>query len=225
MIGIKAGQLEGKVGEVKATLRKFAVRKIYRMSGYQQAVERTSMKKAPGASPAGTPPHTHPRTSKKTGKNLPAFPQSIRFKVEDKGLQSRSVVGPAKPSKGRKANWAERIGKTHEFGGTARVEKRVVYRPVRAGETGTWLGIGKKAKVKKDGKGGKEIRKNLISKSVVLFRKGGKEKTFNFTIHEQKYSRGKMIFRISYQAAYPKRPFAAPALRKTIAATRQGKFG
>jgi len=127
MIGIKAGQLEGKVGEVKATLRKFAVRKIYRMSGYQQAVERTSMKKAPGASPAGTPPHTHPRTSKKTGKNLPAFPQSIRFKVEDKGLQSRSVVGPAKPSKGRKANWAERIGKTHEFGGTARVEKRVVY--------------------------------------------------------------------------------------------------
>jgi hypothetical protein len=49
-------------------------------------------------------------------------------------VESRSVVGPAKASKGRKANWAEQIGKTHEFGGYATVEKRVVYRPVRAGE-------------------------------------------------------------------------------------------
>jgi hypothetical protein len=38
-------------------------------------------------------------------------------------------------------------------------------------------------------------------------------------------SKGRAIFEISYKAKYPKRPFAAPALRKTIAATRQGKFG
>jgi len=114
MIGVKVTPFPGKVGEAREVIRKFSVRKIYRMSGFQKAVERDSMKHAPKgeASPRGTPPYTHGKISKKTGKPLPAFPQTIRFKVEEAGLQSRSVVGPTK----RKENWAERIGKTHEFG-------------------------------------------------------------------------------------------------------------
>jgi len=209
MIGATVTTLPDKVGEVRASFRKKAERAIFRMSGFQRRVEMESMKRSSGASPPGTPPHTHPRTSKK-GNTLPAFPQQVKFKVEAKGFESRSVVGPQKPSKGRRSNWAERIGKTHEFGGTATVEKRVVYRPVKAGkEEGTGL------------KG----RKGLFrSKSVVLFKDG--KKTFNFNIDQEKKDRkGNVIFHISYKATYPKRPFAAPALRKTIAATRQGKFG
>ena len=211
MIGVKVTPFPDKVGEAREAIRKYSVRKIYRMSGFQKSVERSSMKHAPKgqASPAGTPPHTHGKTSKRTGKILPAFPQRIQFNVEEAGLQSRSVVGPARASKGRKANWAEQIGRTHEFGGTSTVEKRVVYRPTRAGEGGTGL------------KGRKGA---FRSQSVVLFKDG--KKTFPFTIHkEKKMSKGRVMFKISYEAKYPKRPFAAPALRKTIAATRQGKFG
>ena len=212
MIGVNVTPLPDKVGEAREAIRKFSVRKIYRMSGYQKATERSSMKHAPKgeASPAGTPPHTHGKTSKRTGKILPAFPQRIHFKVEEQGMESRSVVGPAKASTGRKANWAEQIGRTHEFGGTATIEKRVVYRPVRPGE----------------GEGGTGLkgRKGAFrSQSVVLFKDG--KKTFPFTIDkEKKMSKGRVMFGITYQATYPKRPFAAPALRKTIAATRQGKF-
>ena len=223
MIGVKVEVFPDKVGEAREVIRKFSVRKIYRMSGFQKAVERDSMKHAPKgqASPAGTPPHTHGKTSKKTGKILPAFPQTIRFNVEEKGLQSRSVVGPTKPSTGKRSNWAERIGKTHEFGGTSTVEKKVVYRPVKPGEKGIWLPTGKKTKE------GKDIRKEMrTSNPIPLFKSGGKEKVFPFTLHERKkMTKGRIMFKISYQATYPKRPFAAPALRKTIAATRQGKFG
>jgi hypothetical protein len=211
MINVKTGQLPDKVGDVKASLRKFNMRTIHRMSGFQRKVEIDSMLRATKGqhSPAGTPPFTHPRTSKK-GNTLPAFPQFIRYKIEGSELAPRSVVGQTKPSSGRRSNWTERIGHTHEFGGTTTVEKRVVYRPVRAGaeEEGTGL------------KGHKGL---FRSKSVVLFKEG--KKTFDFTIDDEKESRGKVIFRISYRATYPKRPFAAPALRKTIAAVRQGKFG
>lgn len=209
MIEVKAQPLPDKVGEVKASLRKFNMRIIHRMSGYQRKIEIESMKQMPKgeAAPAGTPPFTHPKTSKK-GNTLPAFPQFIRYQVEGSELAPRSVVGPTKPSKGRRSTWAERIGHTHEFGGTPTVEKRVVYRPTKAGEEGTGL-KGRKGRFR--------------SNSVVLF-KGGK-KTFNFNVDEEKTRRGKVIFRISYKATYPKRPFAAPALRKTTAAVRQGKFG
>ena len=216
MIGVNVTTQPDKVGEVKASFRKKAERAIFRMSGFQRRVEMESMKQTSGASPPGTPPHTHPRTSKK-GNTLPAFPQQVKFKVEGQGFESRSVVGPQKPSKGRRSNWAERIGKTHEFGGTATVEKRVVYRPVRAGEKGTYLG------------GIKRGFGLVRSTSVVLFKdngSGGKDKTFDFTTRRvQSTKTGKIIFHISYRATYPKRPFAAPALRKTIAATHQGKFG
>jgi len=210
MIEVKTEVFPDKVGEVVASLRKFGVRTIHRMKNYQVAVERNSMLRMPRAqaSPAGTPPFTHPRTSKK-GNVLPAFPQFIRGHVDENGLQSRAVVGPTKPSHGRRSNWAERIGHTHEFGGTTTVEKRVVYRSVTVGaEKGTGL---------------KGHRGLFRSQSVVMFKEG--KKTFDFTIDEEKESRGKVMFRISYRATYPKRPFAAPALRKTTAAVRQGKFG
>ena len=217
MIGIKVEKLPGKVGEMKAALRKFSKRTIVRMSQYQRKIEQTSMKDAPKnvPSPAGTPPHTHARMSKK-GNRMRAFPDFIRYDTNvGTSAEPRAVVGPTKRNKK-----LETIGKTHEFGGRSTVEKRVVYRPVRAGESGIWLDMGTT-------KGGKPRKKKLMrtSNMIPLFRKGGKEKVFNFTIHEQKYSGGKMFFKISYQATYPKRPFAAPALGKTIAATRQGKFG
>ena len=80
MIGIKAGQLDGKVGEVKAVLRKFNKRTIVRMAQYQRKIEQTSMKDAPKGvhSPAGTPPHTHARMSKKWNR-MKAFPDFIRY--------------------------------------------------------------------------------------------------------------------------------------------------
>jgi hypothetical protein len=207
MIGIDPQLLPDKVGEVKATLRKYAVRKIYRMSGYQRAIERTSMKNTKGASPAGTPPHTHPRMSKK-GNTLPAFPQFIQFKVEEKGLQSRSVVGPTKPGKGRRSNWAEGIGKTHEFGGTTTVEKRV-YRN-KEGQFVTAIDH-----VPLYGEGGRPTFpfRVLLHKKPRMTKKG------------KPYKKDREYLKISYEATYPKRPFAAPALRKTTAATRQGKFG
>ena len=199
MIGANVETLPDKVGEVRESFRKFAVRQIYRMSGYQRAIERSSMLQAPKGqhSPAGTPPFTHPRTSK-AGNTLPAFPNFIQFKVEENGFQSRSVVGPTKPSKGRRSNWAERIGNTHEFGGTSTVEKRGVL-----------------------------VGGVLMPHRVRLY--VGNRKTFNFTILEQKSTNRhgvtRTVLKISHQATYPKRPFAAPALRKTIAATKQGKFG
>jgi hypothetical protein len=219
MINVQTGQLPDKVGDVKASLRKFNMRTIHRMSGFQRKVEIDSMFRAPKGqhSPAGTPPFTHPKTSKK-GNTLPAFPQFIRYKIEGSEFAPRSVVGPTKPSLGRRSNWAERIGHTHEFGGTTTVEKRVVYRPARVGEKGTYLG------------GMKRGFGLVRSTSVVLFKDngaGGKDKTFDFTVRRVRSSTrtGKIIFDISYRATYPKRPFAAPALRKTIAAVRQGKFG
>lgn len=208
MLGIKTTQLPDKVGEVRERFRKSTGRVIYRMSGYQMAIERASMQRAPRGSysPAGTAPFTHPRTSK-AGNTLPAFPQFIRFKVEEKGFNSRSVVGPTKPSKGRRSGWVERIGRTHEFGGQATVEKRVYYRKAKKDEKGRGL-VGYKGRWRSTG--------------LVLFK--GKEKTFPFSITEQKKTRGRIVFKIKYTATYPKRPFAAPALRKTVAAARQGKF-
>jgi len=192
MININTTELPGKVGEVKEALRKFGVRTIHRMSGFQRKVEIDSMRQAPKGeySPAGTPPYTHPRISK-AGNTLPAFPQAVKFKVEENGLQSKSVVGPQKPSKGRKAGWAERIGRTHEFGGEATVEKRVVYRPVRAGEKGTYLGGIKR--------GFRLVRCTIV---VLLKDKGsgGKDKTFDFTVRKVKTQKGKIIFDISYRA-------------------------
>jgi len=210
MIGVKTGAQPEKVGEVRASFRRFAERKIFRMSGFQRKTEIDSMKRLPGASPAGTPPHTHPRTSRK-GNALPAFPQQIRFKVEEKGFASRSVVGPAKPSTGRRSGWAERIGKTHEFGGYATVEKRVVYRPVRAGEKALPA----------------PMRGEWTTDGYALFsnKNGTFGHAFKFKMKGTKFRKGKVIFSISYRATYPKRPFAAPALRKTVAATRLGKFG
>ena len=208
---MKANILPDKVGEIRARFRKKAERVIYRASGFQKRVERNSMLSAPKGehSPAGTPPYTHPKLSKK-GNALPAFPNFIQFKVEEKGFESKSVVGPTKPSKGRRSNWAERIGHTHEFGGTTTVEKRVVYRPVRAGDkilpapmSGNWTTDGYALFTTKNGKF---------------------EHAFNFTMRRTQFTKKKVIFHIRYRAKYPKRPFAAPALRKTIAAIRQGKF-
>jgi len=210
MIGVKTHTLPGKVGEVKADFARAAVRTIGRMAAYQRAVERDLMQDAPKgiASAPGTAPHSHSRTSRR-GTTMKTFKDFIFFKPEGKGFDTRFVVGPDAPSKGRRKNWAERIGKTHEFGGTTTVEKRVVYRPVRAGEGG--------------GTGLKGHRGRFRSKGVVLFNKG--ERTFDFTIHNTKKMRsGKVMFLISHKATDPKRPFAAPALRKTTAAMRQGKF-
>ena len=237
MIGVKVEVFPDKVGEAREVIRKFSVRKIYRMSGFQKAVERDSMKHAPKgeASPRGTPPYTHGKISKKTGKPLPAFPQTIRFKVEEAGLQSRSVVGPTK----RKENWAERIGKTHEFGGVSEVEKRVIYRPARDGEkrmtipvhAGWWLtnmrAEGKNPKLFKPKRKPKDSKPpEKAQKPEYIKKDPGTEDTFRFDVHRvQNLPKGRIMFKISYKATYPKRPFAAPALRKTIAATRQGKFG
>jgi len=219
MIEVKTGQLPDKVGEVVATLRKFNKRTIVRMSQYQRKIEQTSMLPMPKGqyAPPGTPPFTHPRMSKK-GNSLPAFPQSIQYNPDlGTPAEPRAIVGPVKSSKGRKKNWAERIGRTHEFGGTATVEKRVMYRPVQAGESGIYLG------------GGARGFRLVRSTSTVLFKKndsGGVDKTFDFTTRRVRSTKsGKIIFEISYRATYPKRPFAAPALRKTVAALRQGKFG
>jgi len=210
MIEVNVQQFPDKVGEVKASLRKFNLRILHRMSGYTRAIEIDSMKRMPKgeASPAGSPPHTHPRTSKK-GNTLPAFPQFIRYKVEDSEMNPHSVVGPTKPSTGKRANWAERIGHTHEFGGTSTVEKRV-YRDKDDGQFRT--GVDR----------------------VPLYVGEGR-KLFHFTIlehHKPKMTKkgkprknSKEWMKISYKATYPKRPFAAPALRKTVAAVRQGKFG
>jgi hypothetical protein len=211
MIGMRVEMLPEAVDKAKLMTRKFGKRVIYRMAGYQQAIERTSMKDAPHgkASPPGTPPHTHSRVSKK-GNRMKAFPDFIRFKVEGTDTEPSAVVGPTAPSKGKRSNWAEKIGKTHEFGGTATVEKRVTYRPVKAGEKG----------IKLPGQEG-----TWRSRSVVLFRQNGRQ-TFPFTIQEKKQQKNKnVVFLISYRANYPKRPFAAPALKKTVAATRAGKFG
>ena len=209
MISIKTGQLPDQVGEVVASFRKTGVRIIRRMAGYQKAVERNSMLRMPRVerSPAGTPPFTHPRTSKK-GNTLSAFPQFIHSNVTENGFQSKAVVGPTKPSHGRRSTWAERIGHTHEFGGTYTVEKRV-YRDRKTGQF-------------------------LTAADRVPLYSGGK-KTFPFTILQHKkaritkkgepYKNDREWMLISYQAKYPKRPFAAPALRKTVAATQQGKFG
>jgi len=209
MIDVNVNPFPDKVGEVKASLRKIGVRTIKRMAGYQKAVERNSMLRAPRneASPRGTPPFTHPKTSKK-GNVLPAFPQFIQGHVTENGLQSRAVVGPTKPSHGRRSNWVERIGHTHEFGGTVTVEKRVY----RDRESGMFL---------------------TPHDRVPLFVRG--RKTFLFDIIQHKkprmtkkgkpYKNDREWMLISYRATYPKRPFAAPALRKTIAAVRQGKFG
>jgi len=213
MIGINAEQLPGKVGEVRDTFRKFAVRKIYRMSGFQRAVERTSMKNVPrekgkgNYSPRGTPPYTHPRISK-AGNQMKAFPDFIQFKVEERGFNTKSVVGPTSPSKGKRSSWAERIGKTHEFGGTSTVEKRV-YRQ-KDGQFRTPID-----RIPLFGSGGGKLFpfRILFHKKPALTKKGV----------PRKGSKEWML--ISYQATYPQRPFAAPALRKTIAATRQGKFG
>lgn len=194
MIGVHATPIEGRVGDIQATVRKMSKRIVSRMAAYTRKTEINSMLKAPAGaySAPGTPPHTHPRTSKK-GNTLPAFPQFIRFATFGNDSDPRAVVGPTKPSTGRRGNWAERIGRTHEFGGTVTVEKRVVYKKGRP--TG-----------------------------LVLWRKN-KQQTFPFTIKSEKEGRGgRKIFLISYRATYPKRPFAAPALGKTIAASKQGKF-
>lgn len=217
MIGVKVEPLQDKVGEIRKRFHRSAVRTIFRMSGYQMMTERNSMKRAPRGdySPAGTSPNTHPRTSR-AGNTLPAFPQFIRFKVEEKGFNSKSVVGPTKPSSGRRASWAERIGHTHEFGGTSTIEKRVYYRPYNASDKGKGRPV-----VFKDKRG---KAKPYRSKGLVLFKNGGTKKTFAFNVIDRKYSGKNIVFRISYRATYPKRPFAAPALRQTITATRQGKF-
>ena len=205
MIGIKVTQLEGKVGEMKAAVRKFSKRTIVRMSQYQRKISQTSMKDAPKGipSPPGTPPHTHARISKK-GNRMKAFPDFIRYDPDiGTAVEPRAVVGPTKRS-----NKLERIGKTHEFGGRSTVEKTVVYRPAGIGESG----------IKLDGK------LMRASNAIPLFFGDG-SKVFNFTILKKTRREGKIFYRISYKATYPKRPFAAPALSKTIAATKQGKFG
>ena len=208
MIGINVGQLEDRVGEVKATVRKVSKHIVSRMARYQRAVEMKSMLSVPhekdrgNYAQAGTPPYTHPRTSK-AGNKMKAFPDFILYDDNaGTAIEPRAVVGPTK-----RINKLERIGHTHEFGGTYTVEKRV-YR-------------------------GKDRQFRTAIDHIPLYSKG--EKTFPFTILEHRkprltkqgkpYKNDKEFMHISYRATYPKRPFAAPALRKTIAATRQGKFG
>jgi hypothetical protein len=172
-------------------------RAVNHAAAYTRKIEQTSMLSQPNPnipSPAGTPPFTHPRYTKSGGIRK-AFPHFIRYKVEMINNEPGAVVGPE--SSGRRAGWAERIGRTHEFGGRYEQSATVYY--------GT--------------------KKNPRFTKIHLWKRGG-GRSFNWKLLRMKlYKNGVRKFTIAYMASYPKRPFAQPALIKTASQVLLGRFG
>lgn len=137
----------GVLKQCKAILK----RSIRSGAAYARKVAMNSMEETAGPSAPGTAPHAHPRTSKK-GKKLKTFKNFIVFAAETgfDGFE-RSFVGP------KTRHWAEEIGHTHEFGGTA--EKRVKMTFTR-----------KKGARKRDA-AGRFVKNGRPAKTVVTFMK------------------------------------------------------
>jgi hypothetical protein len=111
----------GGVARLSSDLVQMSRRTVERAAAYQRKIEQSSMlsESSDRPSPAGTPPFTHPRYSR-GGRKIRAFPDFIYFNLEGTRTDPSAVVGPV-------ARWAEKIGHTHEFGGTVEETASVRY--------------------------------------------------------------------------------------------------
>jgi hypothetical protein len=200
MIITRITRLNDGIAKLTSGLQIVSRNAVSRAAAYQRATEIKSMLDAPPntPSPAGQPPHTHPRFGRISGRRIPAFPSFIRFKLENINADPSAVIGPSRS--GTRSNWAERIGRTHELGGSHEQTASVRYPSAKEWKAGRRPKIG-------------------------LFRRGG-ERSFAWRnikpVRELKS--GAKIFTIAYMANYPKRPFALPALMKVQKKFLEGFF-